>query len=288
MKSLRDSVADIEPKYTKSVIQASLRTPKGQRTVWIVVEDIDDKKVYEKFFVPDAVKILISEDEKGRKGCANVESIVADIIAEENCNKILGIRDADYIKYESGRYVFPESIYVTDYRDIEMMMLSAPSVMAALSEWNADIPEQLEKGKPVARKFGYMRICNHVKGLNCIFKGNVKVHKVWDESTHDFYADWDARVMFLFLENCEVPFSKEEYQDVVAGLNLEDESYYDVCRGHDVIDLLQYMLINTQKYNRKHIMQKMIDSYALEDFKLTKLYKSVMEWTKDRNVNILS
>lgn len=48
--SLQDFTASIAPSYTKAVIQAGLRSLQGERYVWIVVEDIDDVNVYERFF----------------------------------------------------------------------------------------------------------------------------------------------------------------------------------------------------------------------------------------------
>ena len=289
MKSLRDAVVSREPVYTKSVIKAGLRTEKGLKSVWVIVEDTDDIRVYEKFFCKDYLRILPSANETGHKGCEYVESIVAEIISEENFRRIFGIRDADYTKYETERHIFPEAIFVTDRRDIEMMMLSAPSVRSGLEKWNGNIPAVWEKAEPILRKMGYLRICNHLRSLGCNFKRKVKVSKLWNEASHSITPEWENFLMELFLQNCHVPFTAKEFYDMVDGLNLKAESSYDICQGHDTVRLLQYMLINTQagSFNEARIMTTMIRSYTLEDFRMTELYKKISQWSAEQNVSIL-
>ena len=289
MKSLRETVISREPVYTKSVIKAGLRTEKGLCSVWVVVEDTDDIRVYEKFFRDDHVRILPSANESGHKGCEYVESIVTEIIAEEDFRRIFGIRDADYTKYETEKHVFPEAIFVTDRRDIEMMMLSAPSVRAGLEKWNVNIPVVWKKAEPILRKMGYLRICNHIRSLGCNFKRKVKVSRLWDETSHSIIPEWENFLVKLFLENCHEPFSADEFNGIVKELDLDKESSYDVCQGHDTIRLLQYMLVNTQAdgFNEARIMTAMIRSYALEDFRTTELYKMISRWSAEHNVSIM-
>lgn len=286
-KALCDVVSSRKPAYTKSVIKLALKSLKGRTSIWIIVEDVDDKMVYEKFFISDNVNIFISEDETGRKGYSRVQSIVAEIKAEEHCDLIFGIRDADYEKYTYGWSGFPASIYATDSRDIEMMMMKSQSVKSALAEWNPKIPDTLIKLKPVARKLGYVRICNQIRDLGCTFRDNVKIHSVWNEKVHELYPEWETMIMEMFIRGCKKNFTTVEYDQIVLKLQLDGKSIYDVSRGHDVLTLLQYMLINTQIYNSKSIMRKMSDSYSIKDFKTTDLYKSILQWSKARNVNIL-
>ena len=51
---------DSSTQYTKGVIQAGLRTPQGESTTWIVVEDSDDVTVYQKFFKVGITRVLTS------------------------------------------------------------------------------------------------------------------------------------------------------------------------------------------------------------------------------------
>lgn len=287
MKSLRDTVASLEPENTKSFIKACLRTGKWSGYVWVIVEDEDDRVVYERFMKPETVRVCLSLAEDGTKGCRNVETIVSEIKSEEGCRLIFGIRDRDYTRYESGVYAIPEDVFVTDCRDIEMMMLSSPSVQKGLAEWNSDIPEVIMDCWPVARRYGYLRICNHRDGLGCDFKHRVRISKVWDDRIHSLRPDWSEYSMSLFLESCNVQFSEYRYDETVTSLSLDTESVYDVCQGHDVLSLLQYMLVKTHIYNTGTIREKMVNSYSYDDFSRTELYRSISSWETDRSVSVL-
>lgn len=288
MRSLRETTAGDEPKGTKSTIKFALRTPRGRSIVWVVVEDVDDAVVYGRFLDKDKTKIYPSTDEMGYKGCANVERIVSEIKLEEADALIFGIRDTDYTKYESVEHVFPEDVFVTDCRDIEMMMLAAPSVKSALNAWNSNIQDNLDKGERIARKFGYMRICNHLRDLGCNFKKKVKIVSAWDQLSHSIRPDWEVSVLNDFFAACNIGFTKEEFDTIVDSLQLETESRYNICQGHDVLNLLQYMMINTQIYNADSIRNKMVAAYSKDDFSASVLHQSISDWSARKNVSILN
>lgn len=288
MKTLEETVGGGNPLFTKSIIKMALHTDKGCSTVWVVVEDSDDIEVYQRFLNKDNVKILISEDENHQKGCANVEAIVTEIKAEESSALIFGIRDADYTCYEQTAHIFPADVFVTDHRDIEMMMLAAPSVKAGLFEWNTEFPDKITEGEPMSRKFGYMRICNHLKNSGCNFKKNVKISLIWNDAKHSFIPDWERMILSLFICNCgNKAITEQEFNNLVDSLGLTKESMYNVCQGHDVLDLLQYMMIHTNIYNAKSIRKRMVNSYSKEDFASSKLYQSIDNWSKNNKVLIL-
>lgn len=283
--SLRSLTGQLAPSYTKAVIKAGLRTPQGARCVWIVVEDIDDVRVYERFFLNNATRILTSENENGQKGCSYVEEIVTAILAEETDPLIFGIRDRDYTRYESPEHVFPSNIFVTDYRDIEMMMFSASSVLADLDVWSPDLRIRLSEGKPVVRKMGYIRVCNHLYNLGCNFKRKVKISRLWNDTTHSLIPDWEAVLVSLFLNNTNIPFTEEQLCLEENRLVAEDD--LNICQGHDTVRLLQYMMVHTQ-YSETNMMSRMTNAYSLTDFKTTQLCEHILRWASNKGVNIMA
>lgn len=288
MKSLSGYVYDIAASYTKSVIKAGLRSRRGRETVWVVVEGEDDINLYSRFLKPDSVKVLSSENEKGQKGCAIVEEVVSEIRNEEKFYRIFGVVDADYVKYESGneRRTCPDSVFRTDYRDLEMMLLSAPSVQTALKEWAPEILENLRNAEPILRRFGYARICNHVYSLGCNFSKRVRIGKLWNETTHKIHDDWERKFDAMFFGNCRKSFTPHEFEKIIADKSLDSESIFDVCQGHDTVKLMHLMMI-LNEFNEHNIMRKMIDSYAETDFMSTHLYASIISWSVDRGVPVL-
>lgn len=291
--SLQDFTGNIAPSYTKAVIQAGLRSPQGERYVWIVVEDVDDVNVYERFFQPSITRLLTSEDEDGNKGYSYVEKIVTEILAEEDDPLIFGIRDTDYTRYETPTHQFPPDIFTTDHRDVEMMMLAAPSVQSALKAWNSTLLVKLGEGEPVARMMGYIRLCNHIYSLGCNFKKKVKVSKLWDGNTHSLIANWELELMTLFLNNHNntfnnphVPFTVEKYHLTIEEKGLDNENSFDICQGHDTIRLLQYMMVHNQ-YNEASIMHRMTNAYDLSDFRQTTLCNNIRAWEARKGVNVV-
>jgi hypothetical protein len=277
--SLKDATEQQQPLYTKSRIKMGLRTPQGSHQVWIVVEDSDDIHVYTNFFNPHTTRVLPSEGEDGQKGYKNVEAIVREIIEEEVNALIFGIRDKDYTTYKYSPYEYPPSVFHTDYRDIEMTMLASPSVRTSLKEWDNNILPKIDEGKDVTREIGYMRICNYLYNLGCNFKKKVKISLAWDNTSNTIIPNWKCVLMNAFLQNCtNNAFSLSYFNATVAFNALESENYFNICQGHDVLKLLQYMMMHTDQYNETSIMKKMIAAYSLDDFKTTHLYHSILEW----------
>lgn len=188
---------------------------------------------------------------------------------------------------------FPPAIFTTDYRDVEMMMLAAPSVRTALNAWNPSLLVKLEEGKPVTRMMGYIRLCNHIYSLGCNFKRKVKISKLWDDNLHSLVADWESKLIALFLfyhkdtsDNPYTPFNEEKYNMTITEERLDIENSLDICQGHDTIRLLQYMMIQNQ-YNEANIMRHMINAYDLSDFRQTKLYNDIRSWESAKGINIM-
>ena len=214
-------------------------------------------------------------------------------MAEEDDPLIFGIRDADYTRYETPTHQFPPDIFTTDHRDVEMMMLAAPSVRTALNAWNPALLVRLKEGEPVVRMMGYIRICNHIYFLGCSFKKKVKVSKLWNDTSHSLIENWESVLMTLFLSNHNntfnnphVPFTAEKYHLAIVEKGLDNEDSLDICQGHDTIRLLQYMMVHNL-YNETSIMHYMTKAYELSDFRQTKLCNSILAWEARKGVNIV-
>ena len=129
LKSAINQTKDVEGQ-----IRAALQTPQKRNKLWIITESDYDSGVYERFF-NDNVVVKPAFDENGDGGCARVVRIVRNILDSGETQRIIGIRDADYMYYVPGKFRYSDNIYHTDERDIEMMMLKAPSVIYALNAW---------------------------------------------------------------------------------------------------------------------------------------------------------
>lgn len=284
--SLKDTVSLVTPGYSKSVVKAGLRTPSGKGKTWVIVEDFDDVRVYEKFFIKGRTVLLTSVTESGKKGgCRYVEQIVEEITVEEPQAFIMGIRDADYTGFEDNVHVFPDNIFITDCRDLEMMMLSSSSVYSSLVNWNNAFGYSIKKSLHICRLLGYLRICSHINNMNISFKKNIKVSQIWDSGAKTLKTDWFDILLNAFLQ-LSSPFSGSDLKQFIKRKGLYNVSSYSLCQGHDVLSLIQYIMIKNE-YSAVNIMTKMTTGYSLSDFKKTKLYSDIMKWSTSRNLDIL-
>ena len=281
--SIRDAVE--QPKYTLSSILQGLRSPKGRRVLWVVVEDKEDKAFYEKFSNLDTSCIKTSEDENGYKGCEKVEKIVREIVTKGYKN-IIGIRDADYIRYSS--YCIAEGIFITDQRDLEMTLLHSQSVKDSLSLEIKDFESDIVQSMQVCRLAGYARIMNSVHDLGCNFKRKAKISKVWDGNNHALFADWKERYLDNFIAHCKsgCSITAEDFNSFVEGCSLENESVYDVCQGHDVMNMFHYIKKNAPSCQPSVLVLKMINVYPYDDFKKTSLYKDTLRYSESIRIEL--
>lgn len=289
--SLRNTTEQQQPQYTEAVIRQTCASNIGQKFVFFIVEDIDDKLTYEKFLCAEDVHVMISQDADGNRGYQNVEDIVSHIRQDDVTSRICGIRDADYTRYEDAPHVFPDSIFITDQRDLEMMLLASNSVQNGLVKWNGYIANLLPQVYVATRQIGYMRAANHVCNLGCNFKRKVKLAKVWDDSTHQLNNNWQDDLTDLFVQNAantqspHYPYTKEKLNAFIDQKHLASESAYNICQGHDVVWLL-YNKLPQNNFDVKEITDKMIESYSESDFRLTHLCAALLNWAKRMNVNI--
>ncbi|MBO4654841.1 MAG: DUF4435 domain-containing protein [Bacteroidales bacterium] len=285
LKSLKDTVC--EPSGTQSAIRQALKSPAGMRIAWVVVEAEEDVAVYEKFMQRNSTVVKTSADSSGRKGYANVEIIVQAIREEEPRAHIMGIRDADYSRYKE-EFLVPVNIFLTDRRDLEMMLLEANSVKQVLQDWIPSYDKVLSKCAPVCRHFGYLRIYNDVADLSVKFHDYLRPSKYWDFRQQAMAIGWkrDSIAKFVALSDggCTTP----DVTSFIATHKLEEEELYDVCRGHDMLKLLSLTLVDVQTYSVGAIMAKMTAAYSLEDFKATKLYASIQAWQAAEGVVALA
>lgn len=281
-RSLKESI--LQPTYTKAVIKLAMRSPEGRRRVWCVVEAPDDVRIYQKFFNTTIVSILPSDDENGKRGCQNVESVVSELYKEEKDLRLLGIRDCDYTRYDE-HYSTLDNVFLTDCRDIEMMMFNAPSVVEALKNWNEEFPRKIEECAQVGRYLGYLRIYNEIRQTSCRFHDKLtKVSLVWDFSTHTIKPNYKRNLFDKFKEACETEVTEEDFNRFVEEKHLEREPYIHICRGHDMFKLLPSMMIRQEYSEWKNIWERMVAAYSNNDFSNTCLYASIKAWALRKNM----
>lgn len=272
LKDLKSTIN--QTKDVEGQIRAALQTPQKCNKLWIITESDYDSGVYERFFNNNVV-VKPSYDEQGNGGCDRVVRIVRNIRQKNLTQRIIGIRDADYMYYLPSKFRYPDNIFHTDERDIEMMMLKAPSVINALNAWNALFPAKIAQVIPIVCYMGLIRIWHVVRDIHantkkfniaCVWDLNVKPQKPvshWKKVLRERYN----QVTGEHLNNRMVNDIRNRYM-------LNDNQYGKICRGHDFVRLLGMAMVNTN-YSSNLIQEKIAESYDISDFSQTKLFGSI-------------
>lgn len=291
---LRTRIEQDVTKHTLGHIDTKLRGMLGNRTTFVIVEGSDDLAFYKRFMdiskTTSYYSTKLSDEGKVQDGgCEELQNIVRTVLREGRTDKIVGIMDTDYRKYLDG-YQYPPNIFHTDHRDMEMTALSTPSVQQALRNWIRDFDSIFDGLKAMLRHAGELRIMNDRFRLGCSFKKKVKISCIFDTGRQAVVENWRAKYDGRFLRACLIK-KKQSFIGLLKTLtalskatvfymfhSFASESDYDVCQGHDTLQLLSLSLVDTATYSQDTIWEKCFNAYTIKDFKNTRLYASLHSW----------
>ena len=274
----------VSPKYTRDVIRQSLSNTSGHNDAWIVVEAQEDVDVYSKF---KSVGILIltsfSEYIDTQTGAHNEKCsrrFVMDIVREMHAFRkdcpVIGICDRDYSSW-SGEET-PRHIFLTDHRDLEMSMLADQDLRSVLE---VKIPDRglslFANAISSAREIGYMRIVNDVLDLGVKFQNASwkKPSRIWNQASKAFVPEWRNTTLNAFCGGSGKHFTTLRYSIVKNAMSLESCDDYDICQGHDTMNIWHYMVSSPKK---NLIWNLMFQHYNKSMFSRTNLCKSIEQW----------
>ena len=81
----------------------------------LIVEGVDDTKIYKKLFKDDFSIYSF------KNGCEDVKKIVLETFVSEK--KVIGIVDSDFYHNLSGGYPLLQKLFMTDFHDVEMTII---------------------------------------------------------------------------------------------------------------------------------------------------------------------
>ena len=260
-------------------IRLSLKTPKGSKIVWILVEGEDDCKIYPKFF--NVSKAKVEYINGGKVALAEALKILS-----EETQQVLGIQDADF-SHLTQSYSLINNLFYTDYHDIEMTMFSFESVRNnILTEYQLQDKQQTiwQNILEEASYIGYIRWYNDMTDSRINFKGL---------NYGDLNTTKDKLVVLeknLLLEKINLRSKNRKHdltQQIVDKFIVENKSddILNLCNGHDVVDLFSLLLVGYT--NPKSFAKELRLSFTNEHFTQTKLHKQLQQWQTQTNFTIL-
>ena len=267
-------------------IRLQLRHRSNANKVWIIVEGETDQKLFSKLINGEQVKFEISHG-----GLQSLLEAVSELL--EETNRILGIRDADFLHLE-GKEETAENIFLTDFHDAEMMIISCDDA------YHQVFAEYFSKEKqPQLFREAILKSIAFIGGLRWINDNNSNSLE-FNFKGLGFGNFYDGKTTYLNEEIClnEVmtrsPNKKKTVSrnDVILKIqNISD--FLNLCNGHDFLKAFASCVSSRSRstrskkgVNHEDIGKAFRIAYRFEDFQKTNLYQKLKEWGNIQSRNL--
>ncbi len=255
--------------------------------VFILVEGDTDKRLFKKIFDTSKVSIEITF---GKQNLVEV----TDLLHQNKLGRevsFFAIKDSDFDRINQKSEI--KNLYLTDFSDVETMILSSPVLDSILSELGQE--GKLENKNVLqillneAKLLGSLKLINERKGLNLKFT-ELNFSKFIDKSS--LKIDIDKMIKTVFDNSKRQDLKVEDFKLKINQILSQNHDLLQLCNRHDLVELLSISLTKLLGSNKQQdvkvetLESSLRISYRLEDFKLTKLYASIIEWEKQNGKQV--
>lgn len=261
-------------------LRLDLSHPKNKNFSFVIVEGDSDIRLFRKLFNLNHCKV-----ETIPGGNYKVEECVSTFITTYPL--VIGIRDADFLHLESQPYK-KTNMFLTDYHDMEMMILSEDDVFSALLFEFTTLPQELHQKKREDILLAIEHI-SFVKWLNV--KENLAIPVASVNSRN--YPNTSDIEEFLtsILEKSTAPkiTAIELILEKFNVLKALKPHLMQLCNGHDFLMALSDIVKQSQK--GKNVSDESIAStcrvaYTRAHFQKTSLYEQIVSWSESQGCTL--
>lgn len=263
--------------------EISMLASSGGDTI-LAVEGITDGRLYGKFSDGSHVKVVIGHSK------SNVRKAVDECWNHRKITSIVGIVDADLDRIQGKKRTPP--IFQTDYRDLEIMMMSSPALDDVLNEY-ADgeaLGAFTDEYGPVfdavisaCYPIGLLMHISEKHRLSLCFK-NLDFDNFVNKKTLQI----DERKLIDNILNCTVNprINSKNLLELLSEEGSKEHNPENYARGHDAVDILLIGLkYNFGSFNCSNIRCGELSGalrLAFSDlyFAGTNLYNETERWAK--------
>ncbi len=253
----------------------------------LVVEGITDSRLYGKFLDPTA-KVVVAHSKD------NVRGVVRVMNNDRYDDRVLGIMDADLDRLGNKRVRSP--LFLTDCRDMEMMIIRSNALDDVLSEYcdQEQLDRFVDKSGPVRESLveasypiGLLMKISRDRGLRLSFK-NLDFNAFINASTLELNSR--SMVREVISNSNSSSLDEKELHAMLndEARNLDDR--WDAARGHDTIDILLIGLKrNFGSFNAKGLNEGQLGgalrlAFSDKDFQETELFTLTKAWADTAGV----
>lgn len=262
--------------------------------LFIIVEADSDRKVFTNFFNESCRYYPADGKENALKILSNSEKM--------KFNRVIGIVDLDFDEPED--FSHKSNCFITDYYDLEMMIVESPAFEKLLIQFLSyenvgnSIKDKSDEIRAIiystASFIGLMRFISRIQSLNLYFE-DLPMRKFIDETSLEVNVD---RMINILLQRSSLSLTqKQELSNEFQRQFDEIDDSRRYCCGHDVMEIIAHSLkkrFGTKKSTKRkdgkdrktmeataiNVEVLLRTAYEFKHFKLSNLYKSLLEWEK--------
>jgi hypothetical protein len=256
---------------------------------FLIVEGTTDFRLYGKFIDQRTCEVIIGDSKSNVVGCI-------ELCHHEKMQGVIGIVDADFLRLEA-RTSLPKNLFLTDYHDLECMLINSDAYEDILSEY-ANRSKYLrfeERKKKSAKtialentaKIGYLRWYSLLYNMGLKFSNldfNVFVNQT------ELEIDIKKLTDYVLIQSKKQGILKAEniIKEVEKLVN-KKRNLWDVCCGHDLIEVLSIGFTHIfGDYNAKNLFSGNLEgsfrlAYEYHYFARTELYHFLENWQKENS-----
>ena len=271
---------------------------------FLVVEGESDEKFFKKFLDFNTCGVSnIGESDKGRD---KNKARVLDFIEKQKKKKkkcYLGIIDADF-DHVLHKDKIPANVVMTDYHDMEMLILNSRPNMSSIYAELADpiLIKEYEKTNNMLFIDSIMNVAYEIGLLKLVCINKDKYHQLCTKDLNYsdcidkmFDIDLNKLISRVVRSNPRKGASEFEISNQISNEKAKNHDIYQICCGHDVTQILELCFTsnnglgfgNETAINSSRIESLLRAIYTADAFKKTAMYKSILEWEDKNNVKIL-
>jgi ribosomal protein L13E len=286
-----------ETRMMKDIISASYQANEIKMIrstfsgTFLLVEGNSDKAFYKNFVNQNTCRIKVT---MGKQRAIDILQILDN--EDSRFAGILVIVDADFDRLESSPHQSP-NLLRTDTHDLETMILQSPALDKLLAIFATD-DKLKEFGRNIrtallkaGMSIGYFLWLSRSENLNLTFDG-IKFKEFIDDKTLQI----NELKLINEVKNKSQPTAKSalsdptEIQKRIAAKKKDDHDPWQVCRGHDLVEILSIGLrkalgsnkaidVEARSDERKSTLEnQLMLAYEAAYFLKTQLYQGIMAW----------
>ncbi len=275
-------------------VRSAQENPKFRKHTILIVEGIDDSRFFKRFVDKSKCKVIIACGKNtATKGIQTMETFPRKLTG------VIAILDADYDQILGTDKDLPNNIIRTGNHDVEVKIIRSSALDGFLTEYSVqqDTESLLERVKKkhlrdllfeTAFQLGCLRLYNEREKLRN--KPLLKMKSV-DITCFINPTNLSLNLIQLLKAICNNSPSARKtvtgLMDAIVAIKKEKLNFWQVCRGHDVVDILTVGLkAFGTSYGREmkpEIIGKWLrGNFSQEHFSQTELYDRIQKW-QDEN-----